>query len=66
MIVLLLESEDTPSGTKASIHKAILGGILSVDEAEAVHGEVVDEQTNAVMALLQGQIDAESGGDDES
>jgi len=63
-IAELLSSDDTPSGTKAAIHRALIGAILNIDEAEAVHGEVIDDQTNALIDQLS-KI-SEAGGDDVS
>lgn len=63
-IAHLLEDGDTPSGTKAAIHRALIGAILNIDEAEAIHGEVVDQQTDALIAQLN-QMVADGPGDDD-
>lgn len=63
MIADLLRDLETPSGTKANIHRALLGAILNINEAEGVHGEVLDEQTNAMIEALQNQA-MQSGDDD--
>jgi hypothetical protein len=63
-IALLLESGETPSGTKAAIHKALLTAILNINEAEAIHGEVVDQQTEALLAQLDTVVSGAP--DDES
>lgn len=51
-IVVLLNDRETPAGTKAAMYKSILGAILNINEAEAVHGEIVDEQTEALIQQL--------------